>query len=90
MAIGSVARSSANTPIGKLNHKMVSGPYLHFLTELVKLSDPAEISDPTGAHSQDSIQGNALEAVLVRLIRHSRPGSSIVLVSDFWQLDQSC
>ena len=63
---------------------------LHFLTELVKLSDPAEISDPTGSHSQDSIQGNALESVLVRLIRHSRPGSSIVLVSDFWQLDQSC
>ena len=63
---------------------------LHFLTELVKLSDPAEISNSTGSVSQESIQGNALESVLVRLIRHSRPGSSIVLVSDFWQLDRSC
>jgi len=63
---------------------------LHFLTELVNLSDPSVISDQTHPQLQETNQGNALESVLIRLIRHSRPGSSIVLVSDFRQLDPSC
>lgn len=61
---------------------------LHLLKELSGFRKPPDISSEI--HAPVTTRENALEAALARFYRHSRPGCSIVLISDFRQLNQAC
>lgn len=61
---------------------------LHLLKQLVDLSDPARFHDHAG--SRGTMTGESLADALFRLYRHSKPGTLVVIVSDFRFFNGAC